>query len=112
MAKGAIAATRKMLLQDAGLSSRNLDFLVLAGGFGHYIRPDAGIETGIFPNLPEDAFIYLGNGSLAGCELILKNKNHVPILQQLAKETHHSELAGRPDFQEMYVMNMGVTPDV
>lgn len=112
MAKGAIAATRKMLLQDAGLSSQDLDFLVLAGGFGHYIRPDAGIETGIFPNLPEDAFIYLGNGSLAGCELILKNKDYVPILQQLAKETHHSELAGRPDFQEMYVMNMGVTRDV
>ncbi|HAE87473.1 TPA: hypothetical protein DCG86_05560 [Candidatus Marinimicrobia bacterium] len=111
MAKGAIAATRKMLLQDAGLSPQDLDFLVLAGGFGHYIRPDAGMETGIFPSLPEDAFKYLGNGSLAGCELILKNKDYVFVVQQLAEETNHSELAGRPDFQEIYVMNMGVTRD-
>jgi len=111
MAKGAIAATRKMLLKDAGLSPQDLDFLVLAGGFGHYIRPDAGMETGIFPCLPEDAFKYLGNGSLAGCELILKNKDYIPAIRQLAKETNHSELAGRPDFQEMYVRNMGVTSD-
>jgi len=111
MAKGAIAATRKMLLQDAGLSVQDLDYLVLAGGFGHYIRPEAGMETGIFPRLPADAFLYLGNGSLGGCELILKNKQTVPVIQRLAQNTRHSELAGRPDFQEMYVGNMGVTGD-
>lgn len=111
MAKGAIAASWKLLLSDAGLVSTDLDYLVLAGGFGHYIRPLAGTEMGIFPNIDPESFLYLGNGSLAGCELILKNKEYVPAIQKLAEDINHSELAGREDFQEIYVMNMGVTRD-
>ncbi|MDD5583084.1 MAG: ASKHA domain-containing protein [Candidatus Marinimicrobia bacterium] len=109
MAKAAISATWQLLLKAMSLSVKDLDYFVLAGGFGHYVRPLAGIDMGIFPPLSSESFVYLGNGSLAGCELVLKNKTYTPIIQHLAKEAIHHELAGRKDFQEMYIRNMQLT---
>ncbi|HDT12396.1 MAG TPA: DUF4445 domain-containing protein [Candidatus Marinimicrobia bacterium] len=108
MAKSAITSTWKLLLQDSGMTCDDLDYLVIAGGFGHYIRPEAGIELGLFPKMQPDAFLYLGNGSLTGCELVLRNKKFIPDIISLAEKTQHSEMAGREDFQETYVGNMGV----
>jgi|GEM_PF-1101351 len=108
MAKSAIASSWKLLLQDTGMTTHDLDYLVLAGGFGHYIRPEAGAELGLFPQIRPDAFIYIGNGSLTGCELILRNKKFIPEIVSIAGETRHSEMAGREDFQETYVENMGI----
>jgi uncharacterized 2Fe-2S/4Fe-4S cluster protein (DUF4445 family) len=108
MAKAAIAATWKMLMKDENINLQDLDFIILAGGFGHYIRPEAGKALGLFPDKDTDTFIYMGNGCLAGCELIMKNKKYVPEIKILAKDVKHSEMAGRENFQETYVMNMGI----
>ncbi|MDZ7796864.1 MAG: ASKHA domain-containing protein [Candidatus Marinimicrobia bacterium] len=112
MAKAAITASWKMLFSHAGIRPEELDRFVLSGAFGHYIRPEAGMELGLFPNLNKEKFVYLGNGSLSGCEMILKNKKYSKQIQKIACTAEHIEMAGREDFQEIYAMNMGLGNDV
>ncbi len=112
MAKAAIAASWKMLFSHAGIRPEELDHFVLSGAFGHYIRPEAGMELGLFPTLNKERFVYLGNGSLSGCEMILKNKKYSKQIQKIACAAEHIEMAGREDFQEIYAVNMGLGNDV
>jgi uncharacterized 2Fe-2S/4Fe-4S cluster protein (DUF4445 family) len=70
------------------------------------------MDLGLFPVLDEQKFIYLGNGSLSGCETVLRNKKYARRIRDIASAARHVELAGRPDFQEMYALNMGLGHDV
>ncbi|MDZ7820444.1 MAG: ASKHA domain-containing protein [Candidatus Marinimicrobia bacterium] len=112
MAKSAITASWKLLFSLSNFHPEDLDCLVLAGAFGHYIRPETGMELGLFPRVANKKFIYLGNGSLSGCEMVLKNKAYAERIQAIASEAEHVEMAGREDFQEMYALNMGLGRDV
>ncbi|MCK5817254.1 MAG: DUF4445 domain-containing protein, partial [Candidatus Marinimicrobia bacterium] len=102
MAKSAITSSWKFLLSLLEIQTEDLDYVVLAGAFGHYIRPEAGIDLEIFPSMDKEKFIYLGNGSLSGCEMVLKNKKFIDRVQKIAAKTEHKEIATREDFQEMY----------
>jgi uncharacterized 2Fe-2S/4Fe-4S cluster protein (DUF4445 family) len=108
MAKSAIESSWSLLLEENAMEESDLDHVVIAGAFGHYIRPGAGIALGLFPERNISSFIYLGNGSLAGCEAVLLNKDYVERINSIAQRTQHVETGGRSRFQEMYVTNMGL----
>ncbi|MCD6337057.1 MAG: DUF4445 domain-containing protein [Candidatus Marinimicrobia bacterium] len=112
MAKSAITSSWKILLSFLDIREEDLDYVVLAGAFGHYIRPEAGIDLEIFPPLDKEKFIYLGNSSLTGCEMILKNKKFTDRIQKIATKTEHKEIATCEDFQEIYALNMGLGKNV
>lgn len=112
MAKSAIASSWKLLLESQGLSESDLDRVVIAGAFGHYVRPEAGIELALFPATDPKKFLYLGNGSLNGCELVLLQEDQMEEIKKIATECRHVEMGGREDFQETYVLNMGLGRNV
>ncbi len=112
MAKSAITSSWKYLFSILEIQAKDLDYVILAGAFGHYIRPEAGIDLEIFPSLDKEKFIYLGNSSLTGCEMVLKNKKFKDRVQKIAAKTEHKEIATREDFQEIYALNMGLGKDV
>ncbi len=112
MAKSAIASSWKLLLGTQGLNEADLDHVVIAGAFGHYVRPEAGIELAMFPDAGQEKFLYLGNGSLMGCELVLLQNNQMKAVEKIAAECRHVEMGGRADFQEAYVLNMGLGRDI
>lgn len=112
MAKSAIESSWKLLLKDSGLTEDRLDHVVIAGAFGHYVRPEAGTALALFPGLDTDKFVYLGNGSLSGCELVLLQEDKLERVGSIASGCRHIEMGGRPDFQEEYVLNMGLGRDV
>lgn len=108
MAKSAITSSWKFLLSLLEIEEKDLDHVIMAGAFGHYIRPEAGVDLDIFPSLDKEKFIYLGNSSLVGCEMILKNRRYIKRIREIAKKTEHKEIATREDFQELYAFNMGL----
>ncbi|MEA3392193.1 MAG: ASKHA domain-containing protein [Candidatus Marinimicrobia bacterium] len=112
MAKSAITSSWKFLLSLFEIEEKDLDHVIMAGAFGHYIRPEAGVDLDIFPSLDKEKFIYLGNSSLTGCEMILKNRRYVKQIREIAEKTEHKEIATREDFQELYAFNMGLGKDV
>lgn len=70
-AKAAIYAGLKTMLQLSGCHPRDLDGVILAGGFAKHIRLPNAIRIGLLPALPVGQFEIAGNGSLAGAVLSL-----------------------------------------
>lgn len=49
LAKAAVAAGIRVLLQQRGITPEQMDGVYLAGGFGSYLDPDSAIAIGMLP---------------------------------------------------------------
>jgi len=64
--KAAIYAGCKVLLESVGLSFKDLEQFIIAGGFGRHLDLEKAIFIGLLPELDIEKFIFVGNGSLLG----------------------------------------------
>lgn len=82
-AKAAICAGIRILLQQGGISAAKVQRVVLAGGFGYYLKPEDAVEIGLIPK----EFLHCsqagGNTALAGAAVLGRE-----MLKGLAKEEH------------------------
>ena len=102
-AKAAMYAGYQTLLEGVGLSIKNLDRVVIAGGFGRYINLEKSITIGLLPELDLDKFTFIGNGSLQGCRLAgLSNDMRYEVGQIESKMTNF-ELSEVPAYMDYYV---------
>ncbi len=70
LATGAIRAGIAILLRRAGLGPKDLDRVLIGGGFGNFIRRSNAQRIGLLPAEIEHRRIrYMGNTSLAGARL-------------------------------------------
>ncbi|MCM1058399.1 MAG: ASKHA domain-containing protein [Firmicutes bacterium] len=66
LAKGAIAAGIEVLLERYGVRAEQVDRVILAGGFGYYLKPEDAVEIGLLcPELAKKAMAG-GNTALSG----------------------------------------------
>ena len=100
LAKAAIASAWQYLCSSAGCRPEEINTVYIAGAFGNYIRPQAAID------LKQVHFI--GNASLEGARMMLLNQKYQRRAGRLAEQTVFIELAGRPEFQDIYIENMGL----
>jgi len=104
---GAIRAGVSMLLKKAGLTAKDLKTVLIAGGFGGFIRRDKAQRIGLLPPEVDHRRIhYVGNVSLAGARwaiLSLEARKHG---EELARRTRHVELAVDGDFQAEFAEAM------
>ena len=68
-AKGAMYSAALTLLEEIGLNIRDIEKIILAGGFGSYVDLESAITIGLLPEINPDKVTYLGNGSLLGCKI-------------------------------------------
>lgn len=102
-AKAAMYAGYQTLLESVGLTMRNLDRVIIAGGFGRHINIEKSIMIGLLPELDLDKFTYIGNGSLIGARLAcLSNTLRFEAMDILAKMTNF-ELSEVPSYMDYYV---------
>lgn len=66
LAKGAIAAGIEVLLEKYGIKAEQVDRVVLAGGFGYYLRPKDAAEIGLLPEGLAGRAVAGGNTALSG----------------------------------------------
>ncbi len=109
LAKSAIAAGMKILIQQAGLSIDDLDALYLAGGFGNYIRIQSAIDIGLIPKELEDKVIPVGNTSGTGAMLALNSVSFDDVISSTLEKMHYIELSDHEDFVLEFAMNMEFT---
>ncbi len=108
LATAAIRAGVGILLGQSGLEPEKVGRLLIAGGFGNYVRRAAAQRVGLFPpGLPGDRIAFVGNASLAGARLALCSSRLRAQAQQLAGLTAHVDLSLDPDFQMAFAMAMG-----
>lgn len=104
LAKGALFTGMKMLLAEAGIASPKR--LLVAGAFGNFIDKKAALTIGMFPDLPEDCIIMIGNAAGAGAALVLFQPDLRDRARNLARSAKVLDLAARPDFQDAFLRSL------
>ena len=73
--KAAIYAGCKVLLESVGLGFKDLEQVIIAGGFGRHLDLEKAIFIGLLPEIEIEKFIFVGNGSLLGARLLSFSKD-------------------------------------
>jgi uncharacterized 2Fe-2S/4Fe-4S cluster protein (DUF4445 family) len=106
LASGAIRAGVETLLQRAGLAATDLDAVLLAGGFGNFIRRSNAQRIGLLPPLPHERIRFIGNASSMGAKMALLSVKERARAEALRKRAVHVDLSADPAFQEAFGMAM------
>ena len=109
MAKGAIAAGIKILLDQAGLKAEEVDGLLLAGAFGNYIRPESALRIGLFPGFVLEQIRFIGNSAGYGAVMMLLSRRELERACAIKSLCSYVEVGVIPDFQ-MYFADMMMFP--
>jgi uncharacterized 2Fe-2S/4Fe-4S cluster protein (DUF4445 family) len=100
LASGAIRAGVEILLRRGGLATTDLDVVLIAGGFGNYIRRSSAQRIGLLPPaIPRERIRYQGNTSLAGARLAALSEQARRQAEAIARRTQHVELSADPGFK-------------
>lgn len=106
LAKGAIAAGIRVLLDEAGVEPSDLQAIYLAGGFGTYVRPEAALRVGLLPDVPADRVVPVGNAAGAGAARVLVDRESGEEAQAIVDNCRYIELSGSAAFQNFYMEEM------
>lgn len=112
LAKAAVAAGIEVLLEKYGADAAQVDRVVLAGGFGYYLKPADAAEIGLFPPLLADKAVAGGNTALGGCLAAgraIFTDGRAALEAQLEKIVEGTEivnLAQEPSFEKTYIKRM------
>lgn len=106
LAKGAIAAAMKMLLNRLGLTMDDLDEVVVAGSFGFHLRPESLLGIGLIPGGYGGPVTFVGNSSLAGSARLLLDRSAQKEIETLARTVEVVELGFDPKFQDNFLAEL------
>jgi len=99
LAAGAIRSATRMLLKRAGIDASNLNTILLAGGFGSFIRRSSAQRLGLLPpNVAHEQIRFVGNTSLRGAQWVLLSRSARAKAEQLARQAELVELSTDRDF--------------
>lgn len=107
LATGAIRAGIRVLLERAGLRPADLEAVLVAGGFGNFIRRSNAQRIGLLPSeINRHRIRYLGNTSLAGARLTAISRQARRLAEDLARRTEHVDLSTDPGFSQAFGESM------
>lgn len=106
LGKGAIAAGVQVLMQAYGADFDDIGKLLLAGGFGSYIRPASAARIGLIPAELADRTRAIGNAAAEGAAAALVSSAARERLARLQAGMDYLELSGLPAFNEAYMESM------
>jgi uncharacterized 2Fe-2S/4Fe-4S cluster protein (DUF4445 family) len=101
-AKAAMYAGASILMERMGIEVPELDAILLAGAFGNYVRPRSARIIGLFPEMPLDRIIGIGNAAGSGAKMALLNEDAREKALELVKNIEYVELAALPQFEEKF----------
>lgn len=106
LGKGAIAAGVQVLLRAYGIKEEQVGQLLLAGGFGSFIRVKSAARIGLIPQTLAAVTQAIGNAAADGACAALVSKAARERLLQIQGAMEYYELSGLPAFQDAYMEAM------
>ena len=110
LAKAAIRAGSRILLNRLGLRDSDIQSVLLAGAFGNYIRPSSAIRIGLLPNVPLDRIHFVGNAAASGAQMLLLSDECRERAARLARKIRYIEIAHEKDFTDIFADSMFLAP--
>ena len=102
LATAAIRAGIEVLLDEAGLEAEQIERVVVAGAFGTYLDVDSALAVGMFPPLPRERFVQVGNAAGMGAKLALLSRRCREQAGEIARRVEYVELTTHPRFVGEY----------
>ena len=106
LAKAAIAAGVKTLMDRAGVEPSEIENLWIAGGFGNNIRVEKAAGIGLIPCELANKAVSVGNAAAEGACMVLRSDSVRARAEMTAGDMEYVELSSDPGFMEHYVNEM------
>jgi len=106
LAKGAIAAGVKTLMDEMGIGTEDIHRVYLAGALGNYVNPYSAMRIGLIPRLDPEIVTSLGNAASTGASMVLLSKDYWQMANELVDFIEHVELSSRLDFNQYFIEHM------
>ncbi|MDE5820796.1 MAG: ASKHA domain-containing protein [Lachnospiraceae bacterium] len=107
-AKAAIAAGIELLLEQYGAAAGEVSDVLLAGGFGYYLNPDAAVRIGLLSDAFAGKIRAVGNTALKGACLLGNSdmSGFAARTEQLTKGCTYLNLAAQEKFEKKYISHL------
>jgi len=102
-AKAAIFAGIITMLEQVQLDVSDIANIYIAGGFGSHISITDAIHIGMFPDLPENKYEYVGNSCISGAMAGLLSGEALKEMEAIADRMTYIELSIGNQFMEEFV---------
>ena len=106
LAKGAIRTGIDVLLNVNGLTSNEINQVIIAGAFGTYLDVASTMTIGMLPKLPLKRIRQVGNAAGMGAKLALISKSKREEAKAIANRVRYIELAADPKFSNIFAKAM------
>jgi len=103
LAKAAIAAGIKLLAEEFGVGTADIEKVLIAGAFGNYMSPKSACLISMIPPELEDRIIPIGNAAGEGAKRAALSINEFERSKRIAKTCKYIELAAHPGFQDRFI---------
>ena len=103
LAKGAVAAGIRTLMDEMGIGVGDINRVYLAGALGNYVNPFSAIRIGLIPMVSRDIITSLGNAATTGASMVLLSKDYWQTANELVEFIEHVELSSRLDFNTYFI---------
>lgn len=106
LAKGAIAAGIRTLMEAAEVTESEIGTLYIAGGFGTHLNTASAAAIGLIPGGLQNRVKILGNSALSGAARLLLNRDQIPVARELARAAEPVVLSGSSRFNRHFMNAM------
>ncbi len=100
--KAAMYTILETISSYVGISLSELSTFYVAGTFGSLINPRSAITIGMMPDLPEGTYKSIGNSSLEGAAMILKDCRLMDEIDAIRNSITYIELNVNQDFMNRF----------
>ncbi len=101
-AKAAIYAASALLLENIGISYKDISRIYIAGGFGKTLDIENAVAIGLLPDVPRERFAYIGNASLAGSYRLLVSARNRELQRDIARRMTYIDPGADPRYMDHY----------
>ena len=107
LAKAAFAAGLHILLRESKTEYKEIDRVILAGGFGSYLNKESAAKIGLIPKELLPVTESVGNAAGEGAVSAAISCEAREKLGIMKESMQYIELSSHPDFSEAYMQQMG-----
>lgn len=101
--KGAVNAAVEVLLESVGCGMGDITHFYAAGAFGRHLDLESAVTIGLYPDIPRERMIQLGNSSLEGARQVLISEEKLQEVEEIASRITYFELNVNQSFMNKFV---------
>lgn len=106
LAKGAVCAGIKTLVDMAGITVEELDTVILSGTFATYLKAQNILNIGLVPDISPEKIKTVGNAAHVGAVRALLDNGEMMKAEALYRQIGHVELGGSVTFSNYFMNSM------